>query len=349
MKSHPFYLLVKVTSWIGLKLFFGGVKLIDKQKIPKEGAIILAPNHQGAFMDAMLVGTYTGRPVHFLTRADIFKKGWVISILRSLHMMPIYRIRDGIQSLSGNDEVFESCFQLLREGKAVLIFPEGNHGFEYYLRPISKGSARLALDAREALEPAIPLYVVPVGINYFSHKWPFAKVKMKFGDAIDTSAYRELYQEHKQKAYNKFKEDLATGMKNTLILADHSEDYETRRDFIFQPKHEHLSFDELKKMGDAPATEARPIPKTGMVARAFIAFFSLFNIVPLMGLSRFLPIFKDPVFQVSIKYLAGSLFHILWWSLWFAISTIWVSWMFGLLLVAVLVLMAFGRQSLKSY
>lgn len=334
---------------MGLKLFFGGVKLIDTARIPKEGAIILAPNHQGAFMDAMLVGTYTGRPVHFLTRADIFKKGWVSSILKSLHMMPIYRIRDGIQSLSGNDEVFEACFQLLREGKAVLIFPEGNHGPEYYLRPISKGSARLALDARDTLEPSIPLYVVPVGINYFSHKWPFAKVKIKFGEAIDTSSYRELYLEHKQKAYNKFKEDLAIGMRSTLILADKAEDYETRRDYIFQPKHENLSFEELKKMAEAPATELRPARKESRVSNILIAFFSLFNSVPLLGLSRFLPIFKDPVFHVSIKYLAGSLFHILWWSLCFAIGTIWISWMFGLLVVLVLILMAFGRQSLKSY
>ena len=349
MKSHPFYLFVKAASWVGLKLFFGGVKQIDTHNIPKDGAIILAPNHQGAFMDALVLGVYFRKPVHFLTRADIFKKGWVISILKSLHMMPIYRIRDGIQSLSGNDAVFETCFELLREGKSVLIFPEGNHGLEYYLRPISKGSARLALDARDALDPGTPLYVLPVGINYFSHRFPFAKVKVKFGTPINTADYHELYLEHRQKAYNKFKADLESGMKSTLIIAENSEDYEQKRDFIFQPKHENLSFEELKKMGDAPASEVRPPHTHGVFSRFMISFLSIFNIVPLIGLSRFLRLFKDPVFMVSIKYLAGSFFHILWWSLWYAIGTIWIGWETGLLMAVVLIMIAFGRQSIKSY
>lgn len=309
----------------------------------------MAPNHQSAFMDALIVGVYFRLPVHFLTRADIFKKGWVISILKSLHMMPIYRIRDGIQSLSGNDAVFETCFDLLKDGKSVLIFPEGNHGMEYYLRPISKGSARLALDAREALDPSIPLYVLPVGINYFSHRYPFAKVKIKFGVPINTGDYHALYQEHKQKAYNAFKGDLEEGMRSTLIIAENSADYEQKREFIFQPKHENLSFSELKKMGDSPVSGTRPPRRQGLVARLMVSFLGIFNFVPLIGLSRFLRIFKDPVFMVSIKYLAGSFFHILWWSLWFAIGTIWIGWETGLLMAIVLILMAYGRQSIKSY
>lgn len=349
MKSHPFYLFVKVSSWIGLKLFFGSIKLIDKQNIPKNGALILAPNHQGAFMDALLVGTFSRRPVHFLTRADIFKRPLVIAILNSLHMMPIYRIRDGIQNLAGNDAVFETCFDLLKEGKSVLIFPEGNHGYEYFLRPLSKGTARLALDARAALDPAIPLYILPVGINYFSHRWPFAQVQIKYGKPLNTADYTEKYQEHKQKAYNQFKEDLAEGMKQTLILAEDGPDYTQKRDFIFQPKHESVSFSELKKWGDGPAIGNREVTKLGFFRRMMIGFLGLFNVVPLLGLSRFLRIFKDPVFHISIKYLAGSLFHILWWSLWFAVGTIWIGWEVGLLMAAVLIFAAFGRQSLKSY
>ncbi|MFY0598219.1 MAG: 1-acyl-sn-glycerol-3-phosphate acyltransferase [Cyclobacteriaceae bacterium] len=347
--AHPFYLFVKYASWIGLKLFFGGVKLFGEENIPKDGAVIFAPNHQGAFMDALILGVYTRRPVHFLTRADIFKKPWVISVLKSLHMMPIYRLRDGIKNLSQNDQVFDTCFEILTQGKAILIFPEGNHGNEYYLRAISKGTSRLALDAREALDPSLKLYIIPTGINYFSHRWPFAKVKIKFGEAIDGDDYRELYTEHKQKAYNKFKQDLADGMKRTLILAENSDTYETKRDYIFQPKHENLSFDDLKKMGDGDECEVRPARKHSWFAKLIIGFLSIFNFPPMLLLSRFLPIFKDPVFMISIKYLAGSLFHILWWSLIYAIGTIFIGWEAGLLFAITLIFIAFAKQSVKSY
>lgn len=347
--AHPFYLFVKYTSWIGLRLFFGGINLVNEKNIPKDGAIIYAPNHQGAFMDALLLGVNTSRPVYFLTRADIFKKSFVISILKSLQMMPIYRLRDGIQNLSQNDAVFDACFEILSKGKGVLIFPEGNHSSEYYLRPISKGASRLALDAREALDPKIKLYIVPTGINYFSHSRPWAKVKIVFGEAIDAEDYSQLYQEHKQKAYNKFKEDLSEAMKKTLILAENDENYEKKCDYIFQPKHESLPFEKLKAMGDADYFEERIITKPGAFTRFILAFLAIFNFPPAFLLNKFLKSFKDPAFVISIKYLAGTLFHILWWSFLYALGVIFIGWEAGLLFSFTAILIAFMRQSVKSY
>ncbi|WP_258103114.1 lysophospholipid acyltransferase family protein [Marinoscillum sp. MHG1-6] len=347
--AHPFYLFVKATSWLGLKLFFGGVKLIDKHNIPKDGAVIFAPNHQGAFMDALLSGVYTKRPVHFLTRADIFKSKVVISILKSLHMMPIYRIRDGIQSLSQNDAVFDTCFEILSNGKAVLIFPEGNHGHDYFLRSISKGTSRLALDARESLDPNLKLYIVPIGINYFSHRRPLAKVLIKFGKPIDTSDYHDLYDEHKQRAYNKFREDLTEGMKSTLILAENSEHYEKKRDFIFQPKHQDLPFDQLKEMGNSEDPGVREQKPKGVFVRFLIALFSLPNLPALLSLKKFLPVIKDPVFTISLKYLAGGIFHIIWWILIGILGGVLISWQAGLLFVATAIMFMFARQKLISY
>ena len=349
MKSHPFYILVKFATWIGLRFFFGGIDITGKKNIPKNSAIIFAPNHQGAFMDAMIVGCNANQPVHFLTRADIFKKPAVIAILKSLHMMAIYRIRDGIQSLSQNDAVFEACFKILSQDKAILIFPEGNHAYDYYLRPISKGTSRLALDAREALDPSKKLYVIPTGINYFSHRWPFAKVKLHFGEPIDAEVYMERFRINKQKAYNDFKEELSVAMKKTMILAENDDNYEAKRDYIFQPKHEDLSFDELKAMGDADYFEARPVSPMDGFKKAMITLLGFFNLPPWLVLNKLLPIFKDPVFKISIKYFAGSFFHILWWSLIYALGTIFIGWEAGALFALTAIAIALAKQALKSY
>ncbi|REE00572.1 lysophospholipid acyltransferase family protein [Marinoscillum furvescens] len=348
MKEHWFYYFTKYGSWLGLKFFFGGVKLIGKEKIPDDGALLFTPNHQGAFMDAMLVGAYAKKPVSFLTRSDVFNK-WSTPILNALNMMPIYRIRDGIKSLSQNDQVFETCFKMLSEGKSILIFPEGNHGIEYYLRPLSKGTARLALDARDRIDPKTKVYIIPTGINYFSHYRPLAKVLIKYGDPIELQDYMELYREHKQKGYNKLRQDLAEAMKSTLILPEDGEDYEQKRDWIFQPRHEHLSFEELKAMGEGTPGEPRKPRKKGILAKVLIGFMSIFNLPPILGVSKVIKGIKDKVFYVSIKYLLGSLLHILWWSLIFALGVIFIGWKAGLLLAGTAILTAYARQSLIKF
>ncbi|MBW3545567.1 MAG: lysophospholipid acyltransferase family protein [Bacteroidetes bacterium] len=348
MKVHWFYYVVRFLAQVGLKLFFGGVKFIDRDKIPKEGAIIFAPNHQGAFMDAMLVGAYSKRPVSFLTRADVFKN-WAIPFLKSLNMMPIYRIRDGVQSLSQNDAVFQACFELLSEERAILIFPEGNHHIEYPLRTLSKGVARLALDARHQVSEDTKIYVIPTGINYFSHYRPLAKVQIKYGDPIRLEDYMGLYEEHKQRAYNQFRVDLSEAMKKTMILPDADENYGQKRDFIFQPKHENLPFEKLAAMNESNAVGIRKPKKLNAAQKFLVAVFSIMNLPPLLILKKVLSGIKDKVFYVSIKFLVGGILHILWWIVLYAIGAIWIGWEAGLLLAGAGLVMMYARQEIIKF
>ena len=57
--------------------------------------------------------------------------------------MPIYRIRDGVQQLGKNQEIFEQCFSILNKQKALMIFPEGSHNRKRTIRPLSKGFTRI--------------------------------------------------------------------------------------------------------------------------------------------------------------------------------------------------------------
>ncbi len=347
-KAHWFYILIKVTSRIGLRLFFGKLKVIGRESFPKDGAVFLAPNHQGAFIDAIISGTFTKKPVHFLTRADVFNK-WTNPLLKSLNMMPIYRIRDGIKSLSQNDAVFETCFQMLSDEKCILIFPEGNHNNEHYLRPISKGTARLALDARKKIDPNIKLYIVPTGINYFSHSSPLAKLVLVYGKPIELDQYMSLYNEHKQKGYNQLKHDLSEAMKETLILPEKDGHFEQKRNWIFQPKHESLGFEELQQMGRGDSYEETKPKRRNFLLQLLIGFFSLFNLPPLLGLKKLLGVVKDPVFKVSLKYLGGGVFHMVWWILIFTIGTLAIGWKAGVLFAFTCIMTMFARQSLIKY
>ena len=144
------------------------MSVYGKENIPKKGAVIFIGNHQNALIDAIVLPTTNNRNSHFLTRASAFKIGLVDQILRSLNMIPVYRVRDGVRTIEKNFVVFEQCIEILEQEKAIQIFAEGEHHLKRRIIPLKKGFARIILGTLQKY-PDLPIYIVPIGINYDSH------------------------------------------------------------------------------------------------------------------------------------------------------------------------------------
>ena len=84
---------------LGLFFYFKKIKVVNVDKVPKKGAVLFLANHQNALLDALLIATRSGRFSYFLTRASVFQNALISSILKSLLMLPVYRIRDGWQNM----------------------------------------------------------------------------------------------------------------------------------------------------------------------------------------------------------------------------------------------------------
>ncbi|XOV92810.1 MAG: 1-acyl-sn-glycerol-3-phosphate acyltransferase [Bacteroidota bacterium] len=341
------YFFVKWWAKIFVPLFFGDFKIIGRKKIPKDGAVILAPNHQGAFMDAVVVGSFIKKQVSFLTRSDIFNKR-TIPFLSALNMQPIYRIRDGYDSLSKNEEVFKKCYELLvKNEKILLIFPEGNHAPDFYLRPLQKGTSRLAFGAKEYMGEDKKLYIVPVGVNYFSHRYP-AKLIINFGDSIDVDDYMPAYQKNNLNGFQELKNAVEEGMKKVLILPEKTDDYEKRKSFVFQRKHEKYSFDELREISQGEIGEIKKPPRNAFT-RFLVYFFSLLNFPIYLGMQKILGIMKDKAFYISMKFYAGCVLTFFWWLILFTVGALTLGWRFGLLLIVASLLFLFARKNIIGY
>jgi len=161
------YQFLSRSGRMALPFYFGRLEVNGKEHIPRDAPYIIAPNHQSAFLDAVLMGCFHRKPVSFLTRSDVFVEPFT-KVLTALNMMPVYRIRDGYEKLSKNEEVFARCREILSSGNPVLIFPEGNMGEGHFLRPLTKGTSRMAIQSQ--LEITKDIYILPVGINYFHHE-----------------------------------------------------------------------------------------------------------------------------------------------------------------------------------
>lgn len=137
----------------------------NETNVPKQGALLLVSNHNNALIDALLIATTSGRFSYFLTRASVFKNPLADAFLRSLNMLPVYRMRDGWSTISNNNSIFNTCTDLLAQGETVALFPEGNHNIKRTVRNLSKGFTRIVFDTLEKF-PQNNVEIVPIGLNF---------------------------------------------------------------------------------------------------------------------------------------------------------------------------------------
>lgn len=216
-KSIGFSILRVVIGFWHNIIFYRKIVIINRQNIPKEGNIIFTPNHQNALMDALALISSIKRQLVFVARADIFAKKSIAAILYYIKILPIYRIRDGFNSLKKNEETFAKVVDVLKAGNGLVILPEGNHGGRRKLRPLKKGFARIALQAEEANDFGLDLKIVPVGIDYDNYESIRSTLTLNFGEPISVSDYYKIYKENAPVALTKIKENLAKSISKVMI------------------------------------------------------------------------------------------------------------------------------------
>ncbi len=147
-----------------------------------KGPVLLAANHPNSFLDSVIINTMFEQPVWSLARGDVFKKPFYIRLLTALRILPVYRTSEGVENLSENYRTFDACIGIFRNNGIITIFSEGLCVNEWHLRPLKKGTARLAM---KTWEEGIPVKILPVGINYSSFSRFGKNIFLNFGEIIE--------------------------------------------------------------------------------------------------------------------------------------------------------------------
>lgn len=163
--------------------------VINKPEYLKlNGPVLFAANHPNSFLDGIIMTTLMEQQLYSLARGDAFSRKAVGNILRRLFLLPVYRTTEGKENLSHNYTTFEACQQVFAANGIVLIFSEGGSANEWHLRPLRKGTARLATST---WEKSIDLTVIPLGLNYSAFRRFGKNVHINFGEPLHKQLIEE--------------------------------------------------------------------------------------------------------------------------------------------------------------
>jgi 1-acyl-sn-glycerol-3-phosphate acyltransferase len=140
---------------------FWHLKLIGVENIPASGGLIIASNHQ-SYLDPFAISVPIERAIRFLAWNEALEWPFLGKVMRSLGAWPL--------QLEGSDPAaIRRSHQWLREGGAVMIFPEGGRGQEDgSMVRFKAGAVRIALEAK------VP--ILPVTIRGANRVWPRGKM-----------------------------------------------------------------------------------------------------------------------------------------------------------------------------
>lgn len=207
-------------------IFYRKVEYVNKDQVPWEEHLIFTPNHQNALMDALAVGFLQKKQFVFVARSDIFKKKFIAQILYFLKILPVYRIRDGYETLKKNEQTFKKTLDIIHNKNGFVIMPEGNHAGFRRLRLLRKGFARIAFQAEEASNFSLDIKLIPVGINYSNYENFRSSLLVVFGEPVPISQFYDEYKANPAVALNKIKNVLAEKLKPLMIDIESQDNYE---------------------------------------------------------------------------------------------------------------------------
>jgi cytidylate kinase len=144
-KRTLFYLFGHYASGIFCRTFLK-LRVTGTEHIPAKGPVIIACNHI-SFWDPPLVGSSVKRVVHFVAKAELFQNRLFGEVLSRYNSIPIHRGPQARRGLRGAEEV-------LGNGGAVIIFPEGTRSKTSEFLPPKAGITRLAALTRSPVVPA---------------------------------------------------------------------------------------------------------------------------------------------------------------------------------------------------
>ncbi|TCJ16608.1 1-acyl-sn-glycerol-3-phosphate acyltransferase [Rubrobacter taiwanensis] len=144
----PFYRIARVVVNAVARVVLG-FTVYGEERVPAEGPLVIAANHR-RFVDPIIVSMAVPRWVKWMAKKELFSFGPFARVLYFVGAFPVDRQKGGRAAL-------RRSMELLREGEALGIFPEGTRQRESL--PRAQAKSGVAMLAVRTGAPVVPVYV----------------------------------------------------------------------------------------------------------------------------------------------------------------------------------------------
>jgi 1-acyl-sn-glycerol-3-phosphate acyltransferase len=134
---------------LGVAKLFGRVTIVGADKIPADGAFVLAPVHRSN-VDFALASLVTTRPMRYMGKDSIWKSKALGRFVSMLGAFPVHRG-------SADRDALQACTDIVNGGSPLVMFPEGTRCSGPVVEELFDGTAFVAAKAN------VP--IIPMGIG----------------------------------------------------------------------------------------------------------------------------------------------------------------------------------------
>lgn len=201
------YVIIRLLSVFVHRLF--RLRVVGLEHIPHDGPVLICPNHQSV-IDAVILGSTLPWPVMrrlvLLGTSEFFDNRFLALLIPRLRIIVVDPDANLVPAMRAG------AFAL-KEGGALIIYPEGERSIDGTPKRFKRGSAILSIHMQTP--------IVPAAIEGFYEAWPrgkpfqgFKPLQIKFGAPVypppeseaSTAAYEQLTADVRQRVVQMWEE-----------------------------------------------------------------------------------------------------------------------------------------------
>ncbi len=149
------------------------VRAIGRENVPKDGPLILAPNHFSQ-MDHFFIGLYLRRKIRFMAKSQMFGPPLLTYVYKHGGVIPVRRGHH-------DEEAFTTAFTVLDQEGMLLIYAEGGRSRSGELGEPKPGVGRLAL---ESGAPVVPVAIYGSAAVRRWKRLRFPRITVEYGEPL---------------------------------------------------------------------------------------------------------------------------------------------------------------------